>query len=61
MTAYQNELVIDFGEVGFRNSKHSFRVRLDSRPLTQLIEAGDLDAVLREASGRAKSMRPRLL
>lgn len=41
MTAYQNELVIDLGEVGFRNSKHSFRVRLDSRPLTQLIEAAE--------------------
>lgn len=41
MTAYQNELVVDFGEVGFRNSEHRFRVRLDSRPLMQLIEAAD--------------------
>lgn len=41
MTAYQNELVIDFGEVGFRNSKHPFRVRLDSSPLGQLIEAAE--------------------
>jgi len=41
MTAYQNELVVDFGEVGFRNSKHRFRVRLDSRPLMHLIEAAD--------------------
>lgn len=41
MTAYQNELVVDFGEVGFRNSKHRFRVRLDSRPLMQLIEAAE--------------------
>jgi len=41
MTAYQNELVVDFGEVGFRNSKHLFRVRLDSRPLRQLIEAAE--------------------
>lgn len=39
MTAYQNELVVDFGEVGFRNSKHRFRVRLDSGPLKHLIEA----------------------
>jgi hypothetical protein len=39
MPAYQNELVVDFGEVGSRNSKHHFRVRLDSRPLAQLIEA----------------------
>lgn len=41
MTAYQNELVIDFGKVGFRNSKHPFRVRLDSSPLGQLIEAAE--------------------
>ncbi|NWG85942.1 MAG: hypothetical protein HXY26_00240, partial [Hydrogenophilaceae bacterium] len=33
--------VVDFGEVGFRNSKHRFRVRLESRPLMQLIEAAD--------------------
>jgi len=39
MTVCQNELVIDFGEVGFHYSKHRFRVRLDSRPLTHLIEA----------------------
>ena len=39
MTAYQSELVIDLGEVGFRNSKHPFRVRLESSPLRQLIEA----------------------
>lgn len=39
MPAYQNELVVDFGEVGSRNSKHRFRVRLDARPLAQLIEA----------------------
>ena len=41
MTAYQNELVVDFGEVGFRNSMHRFRVRLDSRPLMHLIEAAE--------------------
>ncbi len=41
MTACQNELVIDFGDVGFRNPKHPFRVRLDSSPLEQLIEAAE--------------------
>lgn len=41
MAKYQNELVIDFGEVGFRNSKHPFRVRLDSSPLRHLIEAAE--------------------
>ncbi len=41
MTTCQNELVVDFGEVGFRNSEHRFRVRLDSRPLMQLIEAAE--------------------
>lgn len=41
MTAYQSELTIDFGEVGFYNSKHPFRVRLDLRPLMTLIEAAD--------------------
>lgn len=41
MTVYQNELVIDFGDVGFRNSKHPFRVRLDSSLLVQLIEAAE--------------------
>lgn len=41
MTAYQIELVVDFGEVGFRDSKHRFRVRLESRPLMSLIEAAE--------------------
>jgi len=41
MTVYQNELVVDFGEVGFRNSKHRFCVRLESRPLMQLIQAAE--------------------
>lgn len=41
MTAYQNELMVDFGEVGFRNLQHRFRVRLDSRPLMHLIESAE--------------------
>lgn len=31
MTAYQSSLTIDFGELGFWNDKHTFRVRLDTR------------------------------
>ena len=30
MTIYQNKLLIDFCEVGFRNSKHRFCVLLDA-------------------------------
>ena len=41
MTDYQATLTIDFGEVGFWNEKHPFRIRLDTGPLADLIRATD--------------------
>lgn len=41
MTTYHTVLDIDFGDVGHRKSKHPFRVRLDSGPLTDLVRASD--------------------
>ena len=38
MTTYQAQLTIDFGEVGYWNSKEIFKVRLDASPLMQLIK-----------------------
>lgn len=38
MSADQTELVIDLGEVGYRDSKQSFRVRLNASALRTLIE-----------------------
>lgn len=39
MTTYQSTLAIDFGEVGYWNRKHPFRVRLETGPLADLIRA----------------------
>lgn len=36
MTTYQATLTINFGEVGFWNGKHPFRIRLDTGPLADL-------------------------
>jgi len=41
MATYESVLTIDFGEVGFWNGKHPFRIRLDSGPLANLIQATD--------------------
>ncbi len=41
MPTHQTELAIDFGEVGHWNETHPFRVRLDSRPLIELIRASE--------------------
>lgn len=41
MTTYHAALTVDFGEVGFWNGKQPFRIRLDSGPLANLIEATD--------------------
>jgi len=41
MTTHQAALTIDFGEVGFWNEKHPFRVRLDTGPLADLVRAAD--------------------
>jgi hypothetical protein len=38
MTAYQTELTVDFGEVGYRDSKEAFSVCLDAHALSELIE-----------------------
>lgn len=38
MPAYQTEFTIDFGEVGYWNSKQPFRIRLDANALAELIE-----------------------
>ncbi len=38
MISYQTELTIDFGEVGYWNSKQPFRIRLDTRSLVELID-----------------------
>lgn len=37
MTSYQAELTIDFGRVGYWNSTHPFRLRLEADALTELI------------------------
>ena len=37
MTTYRPELEIDFGDVGYRNARQPFRVRLDVAALTDLI------------------------
>ena len=37
MTSQASTLSIDFGEVGYWNSKHPFRIRFDIGPLTELI------------------------
>lgn len=39
MTVHQSSLSIDFGMVGSRSEKHAFCIRLDTEPLTELIEA----------------------
>lgn len=41
MTTYHAALTVDLGEVGFRDRKQPFRVRLDTRPLAELIRATD--------------------
>lgn len=38
MTHYQTEIAIDFGEVGYWNSKEPFRVKLHGNALTELIK-----------------------
>jgi hypothetical protein len=43
VTNYGNTLTIDFGEAGYWNSKHPFRLKLDAGPLTNLI--GDSENV----------------
>lgn len=37
MSTFQSELKIDFGEVGYTHSRHSFKVLLDANGLTELI------------------------
>ena len=39
VTTYNDELTVDLGTVGYRNSLEPFRVRLDSSALTALIDA----------------------
>ena len=39
MITYKDELTIDFGDVGYQSSRESFKVRLNSSALTELIEA----------------------
>ncbi|MFO1264933.1 MAG: hypothetical protein U1E84_16655 [Rhodoferax sp.] len=41
MTKYHAALAVDFGEVGYRNGRHPFRIRLDTEPLADLIRATD--------------------
>jgi hypothetical protein len=38
MTSYKNDLIIDFGEVGYVRSQEPFRVRLDSSKLSELMD-----------------------
>lgn len=46
MTAYQSQLKVDFGDVGYGNSKQPFRVRIDAAALTALIpDAGNAHRV----------------
>lgn len=41
MISYQTELTIDFGEVGYWNSKQTFRVRFDTNSLVELIDSAE--------------------
>ena len=38
MTAYETELVIDFGEVGYRQARHPFKIRLKAEGLWELLK-----------------------